>query len=147
MPICTVDYWERLKTLKLYSVERRRERFIILYIYRFIIGLIKIPIFNVFLKRSWSEESINILHLLQLRRSAKAAFCTEAHNFIISFLQNSVKYRELTNRAKFMLTLSNYNFTSTWTIEPTTPGLRRVAASNSLVHQIPLREKRRRDGQ
>ena len=31
--------------------------------------------------------------------------------------------------------------------EPTTPGLRRVAATNSLVHQIPLREKRRRDGQ
>ena len=36
----TVDYWQRLKILKLYSLERRRERFMILYIYKIRLGLV-----------------------------------------------------------------------------------------------------------
>ena len=47
MPICAKDYWERLKDLKIYSLERR-ERFSMLYLYRFIIGLINILAFEVY---------------------------------------------------------------------------------------------------
>ena len=36
---CYVDYWERLKRLKIYSLERRRERYMILYMYKIFIGL------------------------------------------------------------------------------------------------------------
>ena len=32
--ICGVNYWDRLKDLKIYSLERRREKFIILCVYR-----------------------------------------------------------------------------------------------------------------
>ena len=35
-----LDYWQRLKELKLYSLERRRERYIIMYIYKIIEGLV-----------------------------------------------------------------------------------------------------------
>jgi hypothetical protein len=33
------DYWTRLKTLKLYSLERRRERYTVLYMWTIIRGL------------------------------------------------------------------------------------------------------------
>ena len=49
--VCTVDYVDRLKDLKIYSLERRRERFIILYAYRVIIGLIQFPWFEAFEER------------------------------------------------------------------------------------------------
>ena len=41
--ICRVEYHKRLQRLKVYSLERRRERYMILYIYKIIIGLIDNP--------------------------------------------------------------------------------------------------------
>ena len=38
-----LNYWERLKTLKLYSLERRRERYIILYVFKIIYGIVPNP--------------------------------------------------------------------------------------------------------
>lgn len=38
MEVRHLNYWERLKSLKLYSLERRRERYAILYIYKILIG-------------------------------------------------------------------------------------------------------------
>ena len=40
MWVCTVGYNDRLKDLKIYSLERRRERNMILYAYRVVIGLL-----------------------------------------------------------------------------------------------------------
>ena len=37
---CYVDYWERLKRLKLYSLERRRERYMIMYMYQIHLGMV-----------------------------------------------------------------------------------------------------------
>jgi hypothetical protein len=37
------DYWTRLKTLKLYSLERRRERYTVLYMWKIIRGLVPNP--------------------------------------------------------------------------------------------------------
>ena len=45
--ICTTDYWQRLKFLKLYSLERRSERYLILYMYKIIIGIHPNPGFAV----------------------------------------------------------------------------------------------------
>ena len=38
-----LDYWERLKELKLYSLERRRERYIILYVFKIVYGIVPNP--------------------------------------------------------------------------------------------------------
>ena len=35
---CHTDYWQRLKLLKIYSLERRRERYMILFLYKICIG-------------------------------------------------------------------------------------------------------------
>ena len=37
---CTTNYWERNERLKIYSLERRRERYMILYIFKIHIGLV-----------------------------------------------------------------------------------------------------------
>ena len=43
MPVCRVEYHERLRRLNLFSLERRRDRYIIIYIYKIIIGLVPNP--------------------------------------------------------------------------------------------------------
>ena len=35
-----LNYWERLKSLRLYSVQRRRERYVILYVFKILHGLV-----------------------------------------------------------------------------------------------------------
>ena len=41
--VCTTPYWSRLKTLHLFSLQRRRERYIILYLVKVINGLVPNP--------------------------------------------------------------------------------------------------------
>ena len=43
MPICVISYEDRLKRLKIYSLERRRERYMIIYVYKIVIGLVPNP--------------------------------------------------------------------------------------------------------
>ena len=37
----SLNYWERLKALNIYSLQRRRERYLIIYIYKIIVGAVK----------------------------------------------------------------------------------------------------------
>ena len=39
MLVCTTNYWERLNKLKIYSLQRRRDRYQILLLYKMIIGI------------------------------------------------------------------------------------------------------------
>ena len=43
MAICTVPYHERLRRLHLYSLQRRRERYLICYVYKIVIHLVPNP--------------------------------------------------------------------------------------------------------
>ena len=47
LPVCTVDYWTRLQKLKIFSLQRRRERYMIIHIYKIIIGLCPNPGFDI----------------------------------------------------------------------------------------------------
>ena len=44
---CTTDYWQRLKELKTYSLERRRERYLILFMYKIITKIYPNPGFDL----------------------------------------------------------------------------------------------------
>ena len=48
MWVCTVSYNDRLKDLKIYSLERRRERNMILFAYSLVIGLLKFGAYEDF---------------------------------------------------------------------------------------------------
>ena len=37
---CVVDHWDRLKKLKLYNLQRRRERYMLCYMYKIHIGMV-----------------------------------------------------------------------------------------------------------
>ena len=45
---CNVSYWDRLKELKIFSLQRRRERYMMIYIYKIFIGLCPNPGFERF---------------------------------------------------------------------------------------------------
>ena len=45
MPVCNTNYADRLKDLKLYSLERRRERMQILYLYKIVLQAVPNPVF------------------------------------------------------------------------------------------------------
>ena len=47
LPTCNTDYHQRLKTLKIYSLQRRRERYMILFLYKIIIGTYPNPGFDL----------------------------------------------------------------------------------------------------
>ena len=53
MLVCVASYEERLKTLGIYSLERRRERYMILYIFKIIIGLVPNP------GLQWNDNNYN----------------------------------------------------------------------------------------
>ena len=44
---CTTEYWDRLKALKTYSLERRRERYLILFMYKIIMKIYPNPGFDL----------------------------------------------------------------------------------------------------
>ena len=52
MPICSVSYQERLQMLQLFSLQRRRERYIIMYMYKIIIHMVPNPGFKIEYKRN-----------------------------------------------------------------------------------------------
>ncbi len=49
--VCNTNYWDRLKDLKIYSLQRRRERFAILCVYRVLIGLMDFQWFDAYVER------------------------------------------------------------------------------------------------
>ena len=146
---CTTNYWERLKHLKLYSLERRRERFIILYIYRFIIGLIKIEFFEVYeerglkLRRKFKQSAPEFAR--KLRKSSFFYRGPQLYNLLPSNLRQfeEIDSPSRNNVLSFKNRLDNY--LKDIPDQPTTVGLQRAAESNSLIHQIPMRERLRRD--
>ena len=47
MPVCTTDYATRLQQLKIYNLQRRRERYIIIYVYKIVNKLTPNPGFDI----------------------------------------------------------------------------------------------------
>jgi len=58
-----LDYWQRLKKLDLYSLERRRERYVVIYIWKIWKGLVPNPGIN---PRSFEPENGVFFYLPQL---------------------------------------------------------------------------------
>lgn len=42
----SINYWERLKHLRLYSLQRRRERYIAIYVWKILEGMVPNPTHN-----------------------------------------------------------------------------------------------------
>ena len=136
----SVDYWEKLQLLQLYSQERRRERYLIIFIWKISQGLISgynVP-FNwnnrtgrwaipATIACSRAPASIKLAKENSLRVKGCRLF-----NLLPAVLRNA-------NHGDTLMFKNNLDhFLSTIPDQPTVPGLTRAAVTNSLLHQVPM---------
>ena len=137
-----LNYWRKLKTLHLYSQERRRERYVVIFLWKITQGLVSgytIP----FTSRS-SRTGRKALPapvpqsapaaVKNARSGSLAVKGAQLFNLLPAQLRNSEHGDILMFKNHLDLYLGNIPD------EPTIPGLVRGAESNSLLHQIPIYE-------
>ena len=147
-PICTMNYWDRLADLRIYSLQRRRERFMILYAYRVVIGLISFPLIDAHAGRDGLvlEPRYNRRAPEQVRRSRHSSFFYKGpqlfnllppHLKVVELIENPgqedmEKYKEKLD--KFLEKIPD---------QPDADELTkmRAATTNSLICQIPLHRR------
>ena len=134
------DYWETLRNLRLFSQERRRERYQIIFIWKISQGLVAgydIPfVYNdrtgrwaVPARVSGSDVSAEVRQAKE--RSLRVRGC-QLFNLLPTTLRNS-------DHNDILMFKNNLDlYLSCVPDQPTTHGLKRAAQSNSLIHQIPL---------
>ena len=135
-----LNYWDRLKVLKIHSIERRRERFIIIYMFKILNHLVPNP--GVSFRRSERQGKTATVPLYptslsyDLRRLRFKSF-----NFVGPKLFNVLPkdLREFSSDgSNIVLAFKNKldQFLSTIPDQPTVQGLQRAANSNSIIDQL-----------
>ena len=133
------DYWDRLEALNMYSQKRRRERYQIIFIWKFLQGLVQ----GYSVRTKQSPRRGRLLEISSYQRQAPAADRKARESSL------SVKGARL-----FNLLPRDLRDTCTGTVEqfkpkldgwlaltpdqPTIPGRQRAAITNSLVDQVAL---------
>ena len=139
---CTVPYADRLKDLKIYSLERRRERVMILYAYRVIIGLLDFPWIEPYHERGIRLRPRYVQKAPQrIRRIRHSSFFykgAQLYNLLPEDLRQlqliDIPHQGHVNEYKGKLD----KFIERIPDEPSVGGLARVAANNSLICQVPV---------
>ena len=134
-----MNYWEKLSFLRVYSQERRRERYQICFLWKLSQGLID----GYEITWQWSDRRGRLAVPTPIPRAApssvrsareKSLSVHGAHLF--NMLPKSLRNE---NSADFPLFKNHLDiFLANIPDQPTTPGLGRAAATNSLLDQVPL---------
>ena len=149
MPVCRVDYWEQLKDLKIFSLERRRERYMILYLYKIMIGLCpnpgldRIPMnrrTTVVPKRSRKTEE----RIKNARHDSFFSRAPQIFNTLPEHLRNVVLPAVPTKQhvLDYKIELDKYLWRIPDQPSPNPEGVLRQALSNSLIDQTPSHMRR-----
>ena len=134
-----LNYWEKLSHLRVYSQERRRERYQICFLWKLSQGLISGYAINWQLNDRRGRYAVppNIpktapAKVRVARERTLAVHGARLFNLLPKNLRNE-------NSGDFSLFKNNLDiFLATIPDQPTTPGLVRAAVTNSLVDQVPL---------
>ena len=136
------DYWERLSELKLYSQERRRERYSIIFIWKCAVGLVDGYTVNIINNprrgRLCVVRPINKNAPNQVRKASEASLTVRGAR-LFNLLPRDIRNTDLplTNSViPFKTKLDN--FLTCIPDQPTVQSRRRPAATNSLLDQIPM---------
>ena len=143
-----IDYWERLKHFRLYSLQRRRERYRIIYVWKILEGIVpnlsgrgqivdkhSIRFGRLCLVPPVAKSTSN-----KLQRLREGSFCVDGprlFNSLPSSLRNltGVCHTDFKKELdKFLLTVADEPLVSGYTAC-------RKAESNSLLHMIPVSRK------
>ena len=134
-----MSYWEKLSLLRVYSQERRRERYQICFVWKLSQGLVD----GYSLTWQWNERRGRFATpnpippsapsmVKQARERSLGVHGPKLFNLLPITLRNE-------NSGVFPLFKNHLDiYLSTIPDQPTTPALARAAASNSLLDQIPL---------
>ena len=135
-----ITYYERLNILNLYSMERRRERYELLYIFKIMKRLVP----NVGLNWKISPRRGRVIIPAPVHKNSTSAAATMRRNsfrgkaaFLFNALPSSIRNIPLdTPMTSIKRTVDNH--LKTLTDEPILDGCNRStdAASNSIVHQV-----------
>ena len=137
-----LDYWERLKAMKLYSLERRRERYHIIYIWKVLEGLV--PNINYKINSTNHAQlgrkcTIHVVPRGRLHKIREASLPVNGAKLFNS-LPKQIRDLTVIKLDSFKRALDN--FLKTVPDHPQLPGYMkfRRAATNSLLHIIALSE-------
>ena len=135
-----LNYWDRLKKLKLYSLQRRRERYLIIYVFKILHNLV--PNCGISFH---TNQRTGIRAVVPLIRSTTPTFLknlqASSFNHVAPLMFNllpatmRVLYDGPDTLNKFKRHLDS--FLQIIPDQPTIPGCPRPAKTNSLLHQLP----------
>ena len=128
--LVNLNYWEKLQQLRLYSQERRRERYMLIFLWKISQGMV-------------SGYSINFSHTMG--RRGRYAIPKEVVRAAPSIVKNA-RERYLGVRGERSMNTDHIDmfknhldvFLLSIPDQPTMTGLGRAAESNSLLHQLPI---------
>ena len=134
------SYWEKLKKLKLYSQQRRRERYMIIFLWKISQGLVRgysVEFTSIYGRRGRTALPREVVRtssalVRKARESSIGVKGTRIFNLLPSYIRNI----NSDNVDSFKSSLDS--FLSEVPDQTTIAGHGRAAESNSLLHQIPL---------
>ena len=148
MHTCHTNYWERLRKLKIYSLERRRERYMILFLHKILIGEYPNPGMDLNINPN-SRNGITIRPKLDLRAPEwvktvrGASFFNKApqlFNILPIELRHPKYHINPTPKRIEHFKQGVDNYLNTVPDQPTTNGLKRhTTISNSILFQNKYR--------
>lgn len=132
------NYWERLSRLNMYSLERRRERYAVLYIWKILQGISP----NPGIQQQVNPRTGTHLRLPAIAMTSPCWVKTLRRNSFVykgSRVFNSLPkhLREIDQKMSLISYKSKLDkFLQTLPDQPTVQGLSRAASTNSIVDQI-----------
>ena len=134
-----LNYWERLKALGMYSQERRRERYLVIFVWKIAMGMVSgyNLDFTFNPRRGWYAvpKPVPRSAPASVRRARESSLAVKGA-LLFNLCPRGMRDLASDHTDRFKENLD------TWLQEipdqPTIPGCQRAAVSNSLLHQIPL---------
>ena len=134
-----LDYWERLQSLHLYSQERRRERYRIIFLWKVAQGLVqgyKATFINLPRRGRLMQVSPLCNKAAASVKKAKESSLQVRGAQLFNTLPRALRDISVGSPEQFKAQLDQW--LSTIPDQPTIPGRPRAASSNSLLDQVPL---------
>ena len=135
-----MDYWEKLKFFKLSSQERRRERYMIIFLWKISQGLVNgyhVEFSSVYGRRGRTAVPREIIKsssslIRKAREASVGVKGAKIFNLLPAFIRN------INSCDVNVFKKSLDSFLADVPDQPTIAGQGRAAETNSLMHQIPL---------
>ena len=139
--LADLDYWARLKKLSIYSIERRRERYLIIYTYKIIKGIVPNLSGDKYKLRTETSDRrgrscviprLNLQASARVRKLIETSFPINGPNLFNS-LPKKIRNSDASVDA-FKASLDN--FLKCVPDQPCMPGYHQTAPSNSIIKQL-----------